>query len=199
MGFWVDLEAVDERRKEMWREADERRLAKSLLAERRTMAHGGDSVGEGVEVRWGLDSDEPRLARLMELNGKPRWSAFEEKFVVAERNGEVLAAVRYRTESKRLVLGEFVADPWAGEAWLAAAMYEGAAELARALGAREVLVKGESRGYPGMAGYRRRGGDWRLDREGSTVRHRQLPESGWQRAMAMLGIAATPFHRAFRG
>jgi hypothetical protein len=31
------------------------------------------------------------------------------------KKGEVLAAVRYRTERKRLLLGLFVADPWAAE------------------------------------------------------------------------------------
>ncbi len=47
----------------------------------------------------------------MELNGMLRPLAFEERFIVAEKKGEVLAAMRYRTERKRLLLGLFVADP----------------------------------------------------------------------------------------
>ena len=46
----------------------------------------------------GLLENEVKVAELLELNGMPRWVAFEERFIVAEREGEVLAAVRYRTE-----------------------------------------------------------------------------------------------------
>ena len=71
----------------------------------------------------GLLEDEAKVAELLELKGMPRWVAFEERFIVAEREGEVLAAVRYRTEPKRLLLGLLVADPWAGERRLAVDLY----------------------------------------------------------------------------
>src|SRR4028118_93360 len=90
-------------------------------------------MGE-VRVRWGFAEDEPAVADLLQLNGMPRWVAFEERFVVAERDGKVWGALRYRTESKRLLLGLLVVDPWAGEERLARALYAGAAALARALG-----------------------------------------------------------------
>ena len=56
----------------------------------------------------------------------PRWVAYEERFVVAEEGGEVMAAVRYRTEPKRLLPGLLVADPWRGGGTLAAVLYSGA-------------------------------------------------------------------------
>src|ERR671914_17135 len=75
----------------------------------------------GIEVRWGLREDEAHVAELLELNGKPRPLAFEERFIVAvaEPEGELLAALSYRTASKRLLLGFFIADPWAEEGSLA--------------------------------------------------------------------------------
>ena len=64
----------------------------------------------GIEVRWGLREDEAYVAELLELNGKPRPLAFEERFIVAvaEPEGELLAALSYRTASKRLLLGFFM-------------------------------------------------------------------------------------------
>jgi hypothetical protein len=121
------------------------------------------SVGtEDVWVRWGLAEDEAAVAELLELNGMPRWISFEERFVVAEEDGRVLGAVRYRTESKRLILGLLVVDPWAGEERLACALYRGAGELAREMGVSEVLASASPARYPGMVGYRRRGRSWRL-------------------------------------
>jgi hypothetical protein len=60
---------------------------------------------KGTLVRWGLEEDEAQIAELMELNGMRRALAFEERFIVAEGDGKVLAALRYRTEPKRLLLG----------------------------------------------------------------------------------------------
>jgi hypothetical protein len=40
-----------------------------------------------VEVRWGFREDEARVAELLELNGVPRWAAFEERYIVAEEKG----------------------------------------------------------------------------------------------------------------
>src|SRR5215213_6142651 len=87
----------------------------------------------------GLLEDEAKVAELLELNGMPRWVAFEERFIVAEREGEVLAAVRYRTEPKRLLLGLLVADPWAGERRLAVDLYAGARRLP--LGASDIVTR----------------------------------------------------------
>ena len=165
MGDWVDVEMAKVRRAELLREAGERRLARVLrdnLHPSRDGRRGGGS--EAVRVRWGLAEDEASVADLLELNGMPRWVAFEERFIVAEKDGKVLGALRYRTESKRLLLGLLVVDPWAGEERLARALYSGAGELARELGVEEVVASGARAGYAGEAGYRRRGRrEWRLD------------------------------------
>lgn len=86
---------------------------------------------DGARVRRGLREDQPRIAEFLELNGLSRWIVYEETFLVAERDGRVLAALRYRTEKKRLLLGLLVTDPWAGERDLAVALYAGVGELAR--------------------------------------------------------------------
>jgi predicted GNAT family acetyltransferase len=164
MGDPFGLEMAKIRQAELLREAERRRIARAL-----TRFRGGDvarlgSVGtEGIGVRWGLAGDEPAVAELLELNGMPRWISFEERFVVAEEGGRVLGALRYRTESKRLILGLLVVDPWAGEERLARALYRGAGELAREMGVSEVLASASPARYPGMVGYHRRGRSWRLD------------------------------------
>jgi predicted N-acetyltransferase YhbS len=107
--------------------------------------------------------DEPAVADLLELNGMPRWISFEERFLVAVKDGKVLGAVRYRTESKRLILGLLVVDPWVGEERLASALYRGAGELAHEIGACEVVASASRTQYPARAGYRRRGHSWRID------------------------------------
>jgi|SRR5918995_1237140 hypothetical protein len=165
MGDPFGLEMAKVRQDELLREAEERRIARAL---RRFRRGEGDDEGpverEGVEVRWGLAGDEGAVADLLELNGMPRWISFEERFLVAQKDGKVLGAVRYRTESKRLILGLLVVDPWAGEEQLALALYCGAGELAREIGAREVVASASRARYPGKAGYRRRRGrGWRLD------------------------------------
>jgi len=137
------------------------------------------SDGGGIRVRWGLSGDEAWLVRLLEMNGLPRFAAFEERFVVAEMGGEVLAALRYRTASKRLLVGPPVVDPWAGEERLAVALYRGAGALARELGATEVLAEPFSHGeYPREAGYRRRRGGWRLDAASDGAGERSDPLGG---------------------
>ncbi|MGH3145267.1 MAG: hypothetical protein ACRDTR_05645, partial [Rubrobacter sp.] len=87
-----------------------------------------------IGIRWGLAGDEPRIVELLDLNGMPRRAACEEQFVVAEEDGEVLAAMGYRTAPKRLHLGSVIADPWAGERDLALALYAGVRGLAREMG-----------------------------------------------------------------
>ena len=66
---------------------------------------------------------ETRIAELMELNGMRRALALEERFIVAEKGGKVMVALRYRTEPKRrLLLGPLVSDPWAEERPLTVAL-----------------------------------------------------------------------------
>jgi hypothetical protein len=174
--FGIEMAKV--RQEELWREAKERAMARALRSSRRGKSDDRGSVEpEGVRVRWGLSGDEGAVAELLELNGMPRWISFEERFVVVEEDGKVLGAVRYRTESKRLILGLLVVDPWAGEERLARALYGGAGELARELGVHEVVASVAR--YPGMAGYRRRGRGWRLDvRRSPRARSGNLPPRG---------------------
>jgi len=165
MGDPFGFEMAKVRQDELLREAEERRLSRALRRFRRGKGvdEGLDDL-DGVGVRWGLAGDEEAVADLLELNGMPRWISFEERFLVAKKDGKVLGAVRYRTESKRLILGLLVVDPWAGEEQLALALYRGAGELAREIGAHEVVASASQARYPGRAGYRRRRGrGWRLD------------------------------------
>lgn len=151
-----------------------------------------------IEVRWGLREDEARVAELLELNGMPRWSAFEERYIVAEERGEVLAALGYRMASKRLFLGLLVADPWGGERRLAEALYAGALDLAWEAGIGEVYARTVCGDYPGEVGYRWRRGSWYADTILPFEIWRELPASGWRRVLDLMGIAAVPFFRAFR-
>jgi hypothetical protein len=164
MGDPFGIEMARVRQEELLREAEERRVARAV---RRFRRGKGDDEGpvelEGVNVRWGLVGDERAVAELLELNGMPRWISFEERFVVAEKDGKIVGAVRYRTESKRLILGLLVVDPWAGEERMALALYRGAGELAREIGVNEVVASASQARYPGRAGYRHRGRGWRLD------------------------------------
>ncbi len=187
----LDIELARVRREELLREAAERRLARA------TREGPEDLGGENLAVRWGLAEDEPAVAGLLELNGMPRWVAYEERFVVVETDGKVLGALRYRTESKRLLLGLLVADPWAGEGRLARALYVGAGELARELGVGVVIARTfpHFADYPRGAGYRRRGrrGEWRLD-VARSVEDRAEPATGrWRRLLALFGLPAVPF------
>ncbi len=187
----------------MLREAERERLARGLREARKAREanrRGRDRVETtgGIEVRWGLLEDEAKIADLLELNGMPRWLAFEERYVVAERDGKILAALRYRTESKRLLLGLFVSDPWAGERPLALALYAGAGRLAREMGVGEVLARpfphAADYPYPREAGYRRRGRrGWRLD-VARSERVGDEPAAGrWQRLFGLFGAPAVPF------
>jgi hypothetical protein len=202
---WAGFGAWEERHEELLREADERRLARGLREARKVRAEERASEGYvevpgEIEVRWGLLEDEPRIADLLELNGMPRWITFEERYIVAEKDGEILAAMRYRTEPKRLLLGLLVADPWVEERPLAVAIYAGAKKLARETGVAEVIARsfpylGD---YPREAGYRRRGlREWRLDAARSLEGRKELPARGWRRIFALLGIVTVPFFGAF--
>ena len=153
---------------------------------------------DGIRVRWGLREDQPQIAELLELNGMPRWITFELTFLVAERDGRILAALRYRTEEKRLLLGLLAVDPWAGESDLALALYAGARELAREMAVKEIFARPIRYGnwpadYPYEAGYRRVMGGWRLDATRPLDRRKELPAGGWRRKIALWGIVAIPF------
>lgn len=162
---------------------------------------GKKSVGlfGEVEVRWGLVEDEAGLSELLQLNGMPCSLAFEERFIVAEVDGRLLAALQYRTYSKRLLLGRLVVDPWAEEPALAVALYAGAGELARDIGVADVLARPVYRAnYPYEAGYRRRGRGWRLNTARPLESSGELPANGWRRVVALLGVLAVPFHKESR-
>ncbi len=118
----------------------------------------------GIEVRWGVEEDEAVVGDLLELNGMSRRAAFEERFIVAERGGKVLAAVRADAAPGKMSLGAFVADLRVGEREFAVAVYCGARRLAKELGIGEIRADAlRYGGYPREAGYRRWIGGWRLD------------------------------------
>ena len=165
--FWSGL--FEGRHRELLREAGQERLARDSRRARRDGRVGrpatpevGGAAGGRVVVRIGTGLDAPRIADLLELNGMPRWVAFEERFILAEEGATLTAAMRFRPGTERLHLGLLVTDPWAEEHPLAVTLYSRARAMARALGLREVSAqtyRHEGRLYE--AGYRRRGGTWR--------------------------------------
>jgi hypothetical protein len=103
---------------------------------------------------------------------------------VAERDVVVLAALSYRTEPKRMLLGLLVVDPWAGERRMAVALYSGVPALAREMGVREIRAEAPGHGvYPREAGYHRQRRRWRLrivssgESLGRQRKRRSLPET----------------------
>ena len=189
LNFWADLSAWKEHRRELLQEAQERQLEREARRARKTRAtriYSKKRPG-AVEVRWGLLENEAKVAELMELNGMPHWVAFEQRFVVAQRDGEVLAAVRYRTEPRRLLLGLLLADPWAGERRLALALYAGARRLE--LGASDVVAKIDRcrAAYPFEAGYRRWSCGWRMDLSRPVEHREDHPAGGWRMRIALIG------------
>ncbi len=199
MNGWAEFGAAKERREEMVREAERVRLVRTLREARKARARREGSLSGGletgdIEVRWGMAEDEAKVAELLELNGIPRWVAFEERFIVAEKDGEVLAALRYRTEPKRLVLGLLVTDPWAEERSLALALYAGVRELALEMGVKEIRARANRYSeYPREAGYRRRRGGWHLEVRRTGMIDEELPRGRWRRVFGVLGIVAVPF------
>jgi len=164
-GFWFMG-----RHGELIREADQHRLAREARRALKLRARSEESEARRASarqhpaVRLGLASDAPRIAVLVELNGMPRWVAFEERFVVVEQGGALTAAMRFREGTERLYLGLLIADPWAEEHVVAVALYSGARAIAEGLGLREVRAR--TRGhetYLREAGYRGWRGGWRLD------------------------------------
>jgi hypothetical protein len=113
----------------------------------------------GEDVLYGGDGND-----ILELNGMPRWVAFEERFIVAEEAGQLAAVARFREGSECLHLGLIVTDPWAAEGPLVSALYAEARAVAEELGLREVRVRTrEHQTHLREAGYRRWKGGWRLD------------------------------------
>ena len=180
---WFDLELWGERRKDLLREAEQRQLARELREARRA---------KSIKIRWSLPGDERKIATLLELNGRPRWEAFEERFIVAEEKGRILSALPYQTTSKRLWVGILVTDPWAEERSVARALYGGLGDLAQEIGVGEVLAQPVSYAdYPYEAGYLRCGPWWWLDATQSTDRG-DLPAGCWRR---MVGLLCRAFRR----
>ncbi len=177
MNPWIDLEPWRERSKDLLKEAEQRRLARELREARRA---------KRVEVRWSLPGDEHKIAVLLELNSRPRWEAFEERFVVAEEKGKILSALPYQTTSKRLWVGLLITDPWVEERSVARALYAGLGDLAQEIGVGEVLAQPVSYAdYPCEAGYLRCGHWWWLDATQSTDRG-DFPTSCWRRVVGLL-------------
>jgi hypothetical protein len=203
----MDFGVWEDRHREFVREAEIGRLSKALREERKMSEmrvderrSEGCAGSDGIKVRWGRLEDEPRIAYLLELNGMPRWAAFEERYLVAEKGGEVVAALRYRMEPKRLVLGLLVVDPWADERALGVALYGGARELALEMCVREIRAWAAGYAdYPREAGYRRRRGEWRTDAARSGEVHGGVPAGGWRESVGRIGALFLPFSRAFRG
>jgi hypothetical protein len=197
---WAGFGAWEGRREELLREAERERLVRGLREAREGRVASGShercvEAPEGIEVRWGLLEDEAKIADLLELNGMPRWVAFEERYVVAEKDGEILAALRYRTEPKRLLLGLLICDPWAEEHPLAVALYDGAGELAQEMGVGEVLARlFPHADYPREAGYRRQDREWRLEVAGRGETREEPAAGRWRR---LFGVPAVPFFGAF--
>lgn len=163
------------RHRELLREASQERLARELRRTRKTARKDpagrpatfdadtpADEPASGrAMVRRGLPEDAPRISGLLELNGIPRWVAFEERFIVAEEGGKLAAALRFRQEAERLHLGLLVTDPWAEEGSLAVALYVGARAIARGLGLREVRARTRRHEkHLCEAGYSRFAGGW---------------------------------------
>lgn len=146
----------------------------------------------GIEVRWGREGDEAAVGDLLELNGMSRRGAFEERFIVAERGGKVLAAIRAEAVPGKMSLGAFAADLRVGEREFAVAVYCGARKLAKELGIGEVRADALRYGsYPREAGYRRWIGGWRLD----VARAPEPREGGICDSLSTLTKPTVPFLR----
>ena len=195
MVSWAEFEVWRRRREELIREAQERALAREARKVRQAFA-AVEERPAGLEVRWGLAEDEDRIADLFQLNGMPRWVAFEERFIVAERGGRIVGALRYATASKKLSLGLLTVDPWAGERRVAEALYAGARELAREMGVAEIgAARTRGRDYPAAAGYRRSGRGWHSPAEGPDA---EAPDGWWAR-VASRAAEIMPLRRDAHG
>ncbi|MBA2694220.1 MAG: GNAT family N-acetyltransferase [Rubrobacter sp.] len=119
-----------------------------------------------IEVRWGRGDDVEAIGNLLEFDGSPRRDADEERFIVAEEGGRLLATIRVRATPGRMDLWGFVADPRVREGEAASELYRGAWTLAKELGIPEVWADDDRRRDALLgAGYRRRIGGWKLAEE----------------------------------
>ncbi len=158
------------RLRELIREADQERLSRELHHAQKTPAgrpatspRADAPTGRCPSVRRGTPRDAPQIARLLELNGMPRWVAFKEHFIVVDEGEALTAAIRIRQECGRLHLGLLVTDSRAEEHHLAAALYVGARAIARRSGLHEVRAQTRRhQRHLREAGYRRCGGAWRV-------------------------------------
>ncbi len=172
MSYLPDFWLAWNRHEDLLREAGRERLARELRRAREARgeetptddARAG-AVGR-ADVRRGLAEDASRIAALLELHGIPRWVAFEERFIVAERGGRVVAILRFREDLRCLYLGLLVTDPRAEEDPLAVGLYAGARTVARELGVSEIRAGTRRHGaHLARAGYRKGREGWRLDME----------------------------------
>lgn len=148
---------------------------------------------ENIKVRWALLEDLARIGDLLELNSLPRRMAYEEGFLVAEVGGEIVGALQYRMQVKRLLLRDLITDPWVKERSLAQALYTEARRLAREAGIPQVLAQPVRGDHLYFAGYHWYGYSWRCGTSRTLATRRRLPERGWQRFAALLGAFAIPF------
>jgi N-acetylglutamate synthase-like GNAT family acetyltransferase len=94
----------------------------------------------------------------------PRWLAFEERFIVAERDGRMVGVLRFRRDPRGLYLGLLVTDPLTDEDPLAEYLYAGARAVARELGVGEIRARTRRHeAHLARAGYRKGRDLWRLD------------------------------------
>lgn len=149
-----------------------------------------------IEVRCSRLEDTTRIAGLLEFHGMP-YRLAEEKFLVAQRNGEgVLAALEYRTVANRLMRGVLVTDPRVKERPLARALYTEAHALAANTGVEQVRAQPTLyRDYPYDVGYWRWGRHWRSSATQPLIVREELPEGGWRRMIALLRAFTIPFLR----
>ena len=190
MGRWADYKAWRERRKELVAEDQDRALAREARRVREAFA-SAEGSGSAVEVRWGQAEDGARIADLLELNGMPRWVAFEELFVVADERGEVTAAVRYRVGRDRLLLGLLVADPWRDGGALAEALYSGVRALAWNAGIPRVVARGPENPHPEQeADFCRGGRDLQADATAVSASFPRPSGCPWRRARSFCGRLA---------
>jgi hypothetical protein len=153
---------------------------------------------DGTEVRRSRPADSTRVTELLEMNGMSRRFAEEEAFLVAERGGEILAALAYRVGIRRLMLGVFVADPRGPERPLERMLYAEAYLFAREMGLEEVRVPSPStETAPTMSDTVSGTAYWQLGTGDRLEFRGALPEGGWRRVLALWGATPVPFFRPF--
>lgn len=176
MSGLLDCLLARARRQELLKEAGWRGLARNPHPSRKQKPDAGRSPAEDkfafeerrIEVRRSSAEDTPRISDFLEFNGIPRWVAFEERFIVAEESGRLVAAVRFREDVGGLRLGLLATGSISGERALAVALYSAAKVMARGLGLREVHIHGNShRTYPRAAGFHKCEFGWRVDVAGA--------------------------------